>query len=109
MKFLEQILLACRNAGFVSAKRGVGGGYTLRVNPADLQVGDVIRAMDGPIAPVACAAGFPADECTCRDQRNCPLRLLMVEVRDAINGILDHRSIEDLARAGTGDELVFEI
>lgn len=109
VKFLEQILLTLRHAGFLSAKRGVGGGYTLRANPAELRVGDVIRAMDGPIAPISCAGGLPTEECTCRDQRTCPLRLVMVEVRDAIHAILDHRTIEDLAQMGSSGELAFEI
>lgn len=109
VKFLEQILLALRHAGYLSAKRGVGGGYTLRANPAEILVGDVIRSLDGPIAPTPCAAAQPTEECSCHDPVHCPLRLLMIEVRTSITAILDHRTIEDLARMSLGNELAFEI
>ena len=109
IKFLEQILLALRHAGYLSAKRGVGGGYTLRKRPIEITVGDVIRAMDGPIAPVPCAAVNPTESCTCPNPRNCPLRLLMTEVREQISSVLDTRTIEDLSRMTTETTLVFDI
>jgi len=109
IKFLEQILLALRHAGYLSAKRGVGGGYTLRRRPAEISVGDVIRAMDGPIAPVPCAAASPTESCTCPDPRACPLRLLMVDVRVQISAILDTKTIDDLARMVPENSLVFDI
>lgn len=109
IKFLEQILLALRHAGYLSAKRGVGGGYMLRQRPAEISVGDVIRAMDGPIAPVPCAAENPTESCTCPDPRACALRLLMTEVRVKIAEVLDTRTIDDLARMAPENSLVFDI
>ena len=109
VKFLEQILLTLRHAGYLSAKRGVGGGYTLRAQPSEIRVGDVIRTMDGPIAPVPCAAAQPSENCTCPDPKTCPLRLLMTEVRVEIVGMLDSKTIEDLVRMHPGNELAFEI
>src|SRR5438093_11654287 len=69
VKFLEQILLALKNAGILTSKRGVGGGYALRVGPSRITVGEVIRLMDGPLAPVPCAASQPDETCTCPDPR----------------------------------------
>lgn len=110
VKFLEQILLALRNAGFLTSKRGVGGGYTLRLNPAQITVGDVIRAMDGPLAPVPCAAKNPLEPCSCPDPRTCAVRLLMTDVRDELSAIFDHRTIEDMLRLSPDETaLAFEI
>jgi Rrf2 family protein len=109
VKFLEQILLAMRHAGYLSAKRGVGGGYTLRVKPAQISVGDVIRAMDGPIAPVPCAAPNPTESCTCPHPRTCSLRQLMNTVRVEISAILDAKTIDDLAHSDPDAALAFDI
>src|ERR1043166_7140623 len=110
VKFLEQILLALRNAGFLSSKRGVGGGYALRVQPSQIIIGDVIRAMDGPIAPVPCAAKQPLEKCSCPDPQRCALRLLMTDVRDELSDIFDHRTIEDMLRlTPDASALAFEI
>ena len=109
VKFLEQILLALRHAGLLSAKRGVGGGYSLRARPADVTVGRVIRIMDGPIAPVPCAAEHPTESCTCPDVRTCPLRQVMVTVREQICAVLDGRTLDELAAATDRDILAFDI
>ena len=109
MKFLEQILLALRHAGFLAAKRGVGGGYTLRAQPSEISVGDIIRTMDGPIAPVPCAAASSTEGCSCPDPKTCPLRLLMTEVRVEICSILDTKTIEDLVKNNPSSALAFEI
>ncbi len=100
VKFLEQILLALRHGGLLTSKRGVGGGYSLRVNSSQITVGEVIRIMDGPIAPVPCAASKPTEKCTCPDPRTCALRLLMTDVRRELSATLDHYTIEDVMRLG---------
>ncbi len=110
IKFLEQILLTLRHAGLLASKRGVGGGYTLAAQPSQITVGAVVRALDGPLAPVACAAERPAEECTCPDPRTCPLRLLMTEVRRDLTAMLDARTLEDMLRLAPGGEsLAFDI
>ncbi len=109
VKFLEQILLALRHSGYLTAKRGVGGGYNLRVEPSEITVGEVVRSMDGPIAPVPCAASQPTENCSCPDPETCPLRLLMIEVRSAIADKLDHRTIQDLVRSSLDHVLAFDI
>ena len=84
VKYLEQILLALRHAGFLTSKRGVGGGYSLRVSPSQINVGEIIEIMDGPIAPVPCAALRPLEKCSCPDPRTCAVRLLMIDLREEI-------------------------
>jgi len=110
VKFLEQILLTLRHAGFLSSKRGVGGGYSLRVNPSQIRVAEVVEVMDGPIAPVPCAALRPLEKCSCPDPRTCALRLLMIDLREEIGALLENRTIEDMVRLSPDlDSLAFEI
>ena len=99
-KFLEAILLDLRNAGFVRSKKGPGGGYALARAAEDIPVGAVVRTLDGPLAPVACAsrtAFRPCDDCT--DLVTCPVRLTMLEVRDAMARVLDNTSLADMIAA----------
>jgi Rrf2 family protein len=110
VKFLEQILLALRHGGLLTSKRGVGGGYTLRIEASRITVGRVIRIMDGPITPVACAGERPRSKCSCPDPRTCALRLLMIRVREGLGSMLDGCTLEELARLSPGqDGMGFEI
>ncbi len=109
VKFLEQILLALKNAGWLTSKRGVGGGYALRTEPVLITVGEVIRLMDGPLAPVPCATGQPAEKCSCPDPQRCALRIFMTGVRAELSKMLDQRTIEDMLRLAPDGALAFEI
>ncbi|MEA3212265.1 MAG: hypothetical protein QOE70_5322 [Chthoniobacter sp.] len=110
VKFLEQILLTLRHAGLLASKRGVGGGYTLLRAANEITLGEVLRVLDGPLAPVACAAECPTERCTCPDPRRCPLRLVMTDLRRELTTMLESRTIEDLLRlAPASDALAFEI
>ncbi len=110
IKFLEQILLALRHEGMLSSKRGVGGGYTLLRAPGEITLREVLRILDGPVAPVPCAAEQPTERCTCPDPRTCPLRLMMIELRSDITHLLEARTIEDMLRlAPSSDAIAFEI
>ena len=95
-KFLEQILLALRNGGILKSKRGVEGGYSLAKDPADITLGEVIRLLDGPLAPIPCVSKTAYEPCSCPDQESCGLHLAMQQVRDAIAGILDHYTLARL-------------
>jgi Rrf2 family protein len=110
IKFLEQILLTLRHAGFLLSKRGVGGGYSLRVNPSQINVREIVEIMDGPIAPVPCAALRPLEKCSCPDPRTCALRLLMIDLREEIGEMLGQRTIEDMVQLSPdSNSLAFEI
>jgi Rrf2 family protein len=98
-KFLDTILLELRNAGIVQSKRGPGGGYRLAHPPRAIKAGFVIRTLDGPLAPIACASRTAYKPCRdCRSVQNCEVRRTMTLVRDATANILDKLSIADMIR-----------
>jgi Rrf2 family protein len=98
-KFLEQILLELKHRGLVQAKRGRHGGYQLTRNPAEITYGQIIRALDGPIAPIPCVSQTPYTGCDlCTDQTTCGIRLVMKQVRDATARILDTTTLADVVR-----------
>jgi Rrf2 family protein len=96
-KFLDAILGDLRNAGVVHTKKGPGGGYMLARAPGEIKVGYVIRALDGPLAPIACASRTAYQPCQdCNDVKECAVRLTMVKVRDAMADILDRLTLADM-------------
>jgi Rrf2 family protein len=95
-KFLETILVDLRRAGFVASKRGLQGGHALAMPPERVGLGDLIRSIDGPLAPIRCASLTAYRPCEdCPDPAQCSVRDLMTEVRNAISGILDQRTLRD--------------
>lgn len=97
-KFLDAILLELRNAGLVRSRKGPGGGYALAKPPGEIWIGQAVRALDGPLAPIACASRTAFVSCdNCVDVVTCPVRMIMVDVRDAIAGVLDTTSLSALA------------
>jgi Rrf2 family protein len=96
-KFLDNILQELRQNGVIESKRGIFGGYVLSKHPRDIFLGDVIRIIDGPLAPIRCASLTAYQKCEdCRDEATCHLRRLMLDVRNAMSDILDGRCLEDL-------------
>ena len=95
-KYLETILLTLQRAGVVRSKRGARGGYYLARPPEAINVGEVIRAMDGPLAPIGCVS-VTAHE-FCPREETCGLRLVWREARDAVADILDNTNFADVCR-----------
>jgi len=96
-KFLDGILGDLRKAGFVRSKTGRDGGYSLARPAQDIRVGHVVRVLDGPLAPIACASRTAYQRCDdCADERKCAVRLMMLEVRNAMATILDHRTLAEM-------------
>ncbi|MCJ7512298.1 MAG: Rrf2 family transcriptional regulator [Anaerolineales bacterium] len=95
-KFLEQIFLSLRNAGIVHGQTGPGGGYTLGRQADRITLGEVIRVLDGRLAPVSCLSQIDYEPCSCPDEKSCLLRLAMSEVRQAIVDVVDHTSLADV-------------
>ena len=96
-KFLDAIMLEIKNMGLVTSKKGKGGGYQLFQSPDTISLGQVIRVLDGPLAPVSCVSRTAYARCAdCRDERACLIRPVMQRVRDAISGILDNTTLEDM-------------
>jgi Rrf2 family protein len=96
-KFLDAILSDLRTANFVFSKKGPRGGYMLARAPSQIKLGDVIRKIDGPLAPIACASRTAYRPCQdCDDVKTCNVRLVMSHVRDAMSELLDHMTIADM-------------
>jgi Rrf2 family protein len=107
-KFLEQILLTLKNAGLVHSKMGVGGGYYL-AKPADqISLGQIIRILDGPLAPVRCVSQMAYESCGCPDEQTCGLRLVMSDVRNAIVDILDGTTLADVVQRTETTRTLFD-
>ena len=97
-KFLEQILLSLKHAGLLGSTRGVQGGYALIKPPSKVTLGQVIRILDGPLAPIACVSKTAYQkclDCPYTKKAYCPLQDVMGGVRNAIAHILDNYSLKD--------------
>jgi len=96
-KFLDAIMRDLKNAGFVRSWKGPGGGFALSRPASEIVIGAVVRALDGPLSPIACASRTAYQPCgDCGDLRSCAVRLVMTEVRDAIAAVLDGTTLEDM-------------
>ena len=94
--FLEQILFQLRSAGFVASARGKHGGYCLARPTGEIRFGEIIRLIDGPLAPIRCVSQVSYARCTCPDEAHCGLRMLMLDVRNAIARVLDKYTLADV-------------
>jgi len=97
VKFLEQILLTLKNAGLLQSKRGVTGGYYLARPAEEIMLGQIVRILDGPLAPIRCVSQMAYEPCGCPDESSCGLRMVMGDVRNAIANILDSTSLADVS------------
>lgn len=96
IKFLEQIFTQLKTAGYVASRRGKFGGYSLARPMNRIKFGEVIRLIDGPLAPIRCVSQMSYERCSCPDEAHCGLRMLMFDVRNAISTILDRYTLEDI-------------
>jgi Rrf2 family cysteine metabolism transcriptional repressor len=96
--YLEQLVMSLRDAGLVVSTRGAHGGYELARPPQDIQMADILRALEGPIAPMICATeeADAAHELACDRTARCSVNLLWVRIRDAISGTLEGMTLADL-------------
>lgn len=112
-KFLERILLELKARGVLRSQKGKGGGYSLARPPDEIPLADIVRWMDGPLAPVSCVSQTAYAPCReCRNEACCGIRSVMKEVRDAIADILDATTVADLVRRGQDtrrQELTYDI
>jgi Rrf2 family protein len=97
-RFLEQILLLLKRAGYLKSRKGQHGGYLLAKPPAAINVAEVIRVMDGPLAPIDCVSVMAHEACPM--EGTCGLRWLWKDVRDAVAEILEATTFDDLVRRG---------
>ncbi len=96
-KFLEAILVDLKTARLVDSLRGAKGGYRLRRAPSRIFLGEIIRTIDGPLAPMGDAETLR--RLVKRDKKHSALYQVLLDVRNAAAGILDHTSLADLCRS----------
>ena len=94
--YLEQLVISLREAGLVISTRGAHGGYELARPPESITMAAVLRALEGPIAPMLCASDDPEHAIACDRSARCTVNLLWVRVRDAVTGALDSMTLADL-------------
>ena len=94
--YLEQLAFVLRDAGLVVSTRGAHGGYELARQPAEINMSEVLRALEGPLAPMICATDEPGHDLACDRTASCTVNLLWIRVRDAVAGALDGVTLADL-------------
>ena len=99
-RFLEHILLELRNAGVIRSTRGRAGGYKLLKDPADISISELLRSIDGPIAPLPCLSRSAYQRCEdCKDEASCRIRRVFAEVFWSYLVIIDSLTLADMLRA----------
>ena len=94
--FLEQILLLLKRAGYLKSRKGPHGGYYLAKAPGEISVAEVIRVLEGPLAPIDCVSVMAHEPCPMEE--TCGLRWLWKDVRDAVAEIMERTTFADLVR-----------
>jgi Rrf2 family protein len=94
--YLEQLVMPLRDAGLVTSTRGAHGGYELSRRPEEIRMSEVLRALEGPLAPMICATDDPEHAIVCDRSSRCTVNVLWVRVRDAITSTLDSMTLADL-------------
>lgn len=100
-KFLEQILLQLKRAGLLDSKRGARGGYALIRPPKKVSLADIIRTIDGALAPLGCVSKWA--HVRCPEEKNCGLRRLMLDVRNVVARMLEGITLEDVCAGGLSE------
>ena len=106
-RFLEHILLEIRNAGIIASTRGRSGGYSLIKKPAEVSISELLRLIDGPIAPLPCLSRRAYQRCDdCTDEATCRIRKVFAEVFWSYLLIIDSLTLEDMLRSSVVAEQV---
>jgi len=95
-KYLQQIILKLKMAGYVKTKAGQNGGVALAKSPDLIRLGDIVRFSEGTTAPVTCVSSEPGQKTNCEDEKSCVFKEVWQEVRDRINQVVDGITFKDL-------------
>jgi Rrf2 family protein len=102
--YLEQLFAPLKKAGLVASVRGAAGGYRLCVAPNEITAGDVLRVLEGSLAPVDCVDDADA-ACAAADCQTCNTKTVWARMHTGLNNVLNTIKISDLAdEAGASDE-----
>jgi len=100
-RFLEHILLEIRNAGVIASTRGRSGGYTLIQKPSSVSISELMRLIDGPIAPLPCLSRRAYQRCEdCTDEATCRIRKVFAEMFWSYLVIIESLTLDDMLRSG---------
>ncbi|MCF2668638.1 RrF2 family transcriptional regulator [Faecalicatena contorta] len=95
-RYLEQLVALLRKAGLVKSIRGATGGYILAKNAAEISVGDILRALEGSLEPVKCAAFYSEEGCMASD--GCVTKYVWQKINDSINETVNQMMLDELVR-----------
>ena len=95
-KYLEQIITQANRSGLLKSIRGAGGGYQLSRDAKDISVGDVLRAMEGSLSPVACVQELAGETAPCQNSGECATYELWRDIKAAVDAVVDNRSLQDM-------------
>jgi Rrf2 family protein len=98
LKFLENILLELKKAGILESKKGKGGGYYLKKDPAEIKVVTIVRLVNGPVAMLPCVSLNFYKRCDNCDETSCGLHDIMIQLRDASLTVLENKTLIDLCK-----------
>lgn len=109
--YLEQLIASLRKAGLVISHRGAQGGYELAATPGETKVSDIIRVLEGPIAPMECVEENPGD---CSHTAKCATRVLWKKLQESMEAVLENTTLEWLAQEAhklkaTDDSFMYHI
>ena len=102
LSYLEQLVTVLRRAGLVGGTRGAHGGYRLTAHPASITAGQVVRALEGPIAPAECVSEG-ARSVYCWRETVCPSKPFWEQVRNSVAHVLDTTTLADLCSSGVSE------
>lgn len=97
LRFLENIMHELKQEGVLISYRGRTGGYALAQHPAQIQLARIIRLVEGPIAMLSCVSLHFYQPCEGCDENHCRLKEVMAEARDAVLGVLEHKTLADIS------------
>jgi Rrf2 family protein len=99
-RFLEHILLEIRNAGIIASTRGRSGGYQLIKTPETVSISELLRMIDGPIAPLPCLSRRAYQRCEdCKDEQTCRIRKVFAEVFWSYLVLIESLTLADIQRS----------
>lgn len=101
LPYLEQLVGRLRKADVLASRQGAHGGYELTRSPQDITIGEVLRALEGPIAPMMCASEVPEASVECERQSSCTVTTVWARVRDAVAEALDGITLAELVTQKT--------
>ena len=102
-QYLEQIFLDLKKTKLVDSIRGAKGGYILARSPDQITVGDIVKSVEGPIAPISCVSDLPSD--ACERSGDCAPRGVWKALRDRIIEVLDEFTLHDLVSPKEGQDI----